>query len=122
MASRKRKASSSKSGKRPRLVSRDLPELQRARAHWQENRFPQALKLFEEAVRRDPANAIALTDAARAFGARFEFGRAERLLNRLTELAGKARRYLAKRRAKLSDDSETHPGDRVPAGGRRGIS
>ena len=61
--------------------------LQRARALWMKNRFPEALRQFDKAVRKDRDNPIALTDAARAFGARFEFARAEQLLGRLENIA-----------------------------------
>jgi tetratricopeptide (TPR) repeat protein len=61
----------------------DLPELQRARALWGLNRFDEALELFDQAVRRYPQNLVALVDAARAFGARFEIQRAEEVLDRL---------------------------------------
>ena len=69
-------------------MSRDLPELQQARALWIKNRFPEALRLFDKAVRKDPNNPMALADAARAYGTRFEFGRAERLVKRLVEISG----------------------------------
>ncbi|MDP6208756.1 MAG: tetratricopeptide repeat protein, partial [Roseibacillus sp.] len=69
-------------------VSLDSPELQRARERWSRNQFEPALKLFRQAVRRQPDNTLALTDAARAFGARFEIPTAEKLLARLMKLAG----------------------------------
>jgi len=64
----------------------DLPELQQARALWQLNRFDESLALFDKAVRKCPGNSLALTDASRAFGARFEIARAEELLDRLIKL------------------------------------
>jgi len=67
----------------------DLKELQQARALWQLNRFDESLALFDKAVRKCPANCLALTDAARAFGARFEITRAEELLDRLIHLGGR---------------------------------
>ena len=67
----------------------DLPELQQARALWQLNRFDESLALFDQAVRKCPANCLALTDAARAFGSRFEIARAEELLDRLIKLGGR---------------------------------
>ena len=69
-------------------VSLDSPELQRARERWSRNQFEPALKLFRQAVRRQPDNTLALTDAARAFGSRFEIPTAEKLLARLMKLAG----------------------------------
>ncbi len=72
----------------------DLPELQQARALWQLNRLDQALVLFEAAVRKYPQNLLALVDASRALGARFEIGRAETLLDRLVKLAPRNARLL----------------------------
>jgi tetratricopeptide (TPR) repeat protein len=67
----------------------DLPELQKARALWQANRFNEALELFENAARKHPQNLVALIDASRALGARFEIDRAERLVERLLKVGGK---------------------------------
>jgi tetratricopeptide (TPR) repeat protein len=64
----------------------DVPELQQARRLWQLNRFDEALALFENAVRKYPQNLVALVDASRALGARFEITRAEALLDRLARL------------------------------------
>lgn len=66
----------------------DLPELQRARALWHANRFDEALALFESAAERHPQNLVALIDAGRALGARFEIGRAEEIVDRLLTVAG----------------------------------
>src|ERR1051326_6109894 len=67
----------------------DVPELQRARALWQLNRFDEALAVFESAVRKYPQNLVALVDASRALGARFEITRAEAMLDRLAKLGAK---------------------------------
>jgi hypothetical protein len=67
----------------------DLPELQKARALWQLNRFDEALALFDAAVRRCPQNLVALIDASRAFGARFEIARAEQLLDELIRIGSR---------------------------------
>jgi len=64
----------------------DLPVLRRARTLWGLNRFDDALKLFEDAVRQHPQNLVALTDASRALGARFEISRAEAMLDRMMKL------------------------------------
>src|SRR5512143_2829685 len=64
----------------------DVPELQQARGLWQLNRFDESLELFEKAVRKYPQNLVALIDASRALGARFEITRAEAMLDRLVKL------------------------------------
>ena len=64
----------------------DVPELRHARALWQVNRFDDALTSFEQAVRKYPQNLVALVDASRAFGARFEINRAESLLDQIVKL------------------------------------
>jgi tetratricopeptide (TPR) repeat protein len=45
------------------------------------------LDLFERAVRKYPQNLVALVDASRALGARFEITRAEAILDRLAKVA-----------------------------------
>ncbi len=75
------------SARRPDL--RDLPDLGKARSYWSKNRFREALRLFEKTARKHPNNVRALTDAARAFGNRFELEKANRFLERLERLAGK---------------------------------
>lgn len=67
----------------------DLPELRKARALWMANRFDQALEIFEETARRHPRNLVALVDGSRAMGARFQIRKAEELLDRLLQAAGK---------------------------------
>jgi tetratricopeptide (TPR) repeat protein len=66
----------------------DLPELQQARALWGANRFDEALQIFERAVEKHPQNLVALIDASRALGARFEIARAEKIVDRLLAAAG----------------------------------
>ncbi len=73
----------------PRIIQGlgvDLPELRRARTLWGMNRMEEALVLFEEAVRTHPQNLVALVDASRALGARFEIHRAEAMLDRLMKV------------------------------------
>jgi tetratricopeptide (TPR) repeat protein len=67
----------------------DVPELQQARALWQLNQFDDSVRLFEKAVRKYPQNLVALVDASRALGARFEITKAEILLDRLMQLGPK---------------------------------
>src|SRR5437762_3404387 len=77
----------------PRVVSQglgiDTPELQQARALWSLSRFEESLEMFEKAVRKYPQNLLALVDASRALGARFEISRAETLLDKLIALGGR---------------------------------
>src|SRR5882762_9768187 len=67
----------------------DVPELQQARALWQINRFDDSVRLFETAVHKYPQNLVALVDASRALGARFEITKAETMLDRLMQLGTK---------------------------------
>jgi tetratricopeptide (TPR) repeat protein len=67
----------------------DVPELQQARALWTMNRFDDSLQMFEKAVHKYPQNLLALVDASRALGARFELTRAEALLDKLMTLGGR---------------------------------
>src|SRR5690349_5946574 len=84
-------------GKAPAIIPGlgvDVPELQRARTLWSLNRLDEALHLFEEAVRKYPQNLVALIDASRALGARFEIPRAEAMLDRLVKAAPRKPRVL----------------------------
>lgn len=79
-------------GKKPPIIAglgSDLPELQKARSLWQLNRYDEALEEFDAALRKHPQNLVALIDASRAFGARFEISRAEALLDQLTARAAR---------------------------------
>src|SRR5512138_730760 len=79
-------------GKAPAVIPGlgvDVPELRQARALWQHNRFDEALELFEKAVRKYPQNLVALVDASRALGARFEITRAEAMLDRLVKFGAR---------------------------------
>ena len=66
--------------------SYEPPELPLARARWLEGRYAESLDLFRRAVQRSPRNANTLADAARAFGARFEFAQAEEYVDQLERL------------------------------------
>ena len=66
---------------------KDSPDLTKARSRWGEGRYDEALRFFDKAVRRQPNHPLALADAARAFGARFEAARAEAICARLENLA-----------------------------------
>ncbi len=64
----------------------DLPELREARALWVRNDLFGALAKFERAVRDHPRHVRALADASRAYGAMYDFRRAEEMLERLVGL------------------------------------
>jgi len=70
------------------VTYQDSPELEKARAAYIREDYPKSLRLFEKAVKRHPNNLMALTDAARAFGQRFEIQSAIKLVNRMLALAG----------------------------------
>lgn len=67
-------------------TTRDTPTLQRARELWSHRRWDEALAAFEQAVAEEKNNARAMIDAARAFAARYDFNRADALLQRLITL------------------------------------
>jgi len=64
----------------------DVPELQQARWLWKLSRFDEALEMFEKAVAKYPQNLVALVDASRALGSRFEITRAEAIIDKLKKL------------------------------------
>jgi tetratricopeptide (TPR) repeat protein len=78
-----------------RTVTRDTPALQEARKLWEQRRWDDALAAFDRALEEEPRNARALVDAARAFGARYQFERADALLQRLLALEGQNPAMLA---------------------------
>jgi tetratricopeptide (TPR) repeat protein len=70
------------------VTYQDTPELEKARAAFIQENYPKSLRLFERAVKRQPNNLMALTDAARAFGQRYEIKKAQKLVDRMLMLAG----------------------------------
>ena len=72
-----------------KTVTRDTPLLRQAREFWSQRRWDDALTAFEQAVTGEPNNVRALVDAARAFGVRYQFDRADALLQRLLSLDGR---------------------------------
>jgi uncharacterized protein HemY len=70
-----------------RFVYQDNPDLQKARAAFLRQEYPLSLRLFEKCAKRQPNNLMALTDAARAFGQRFEIARALDCIRRMRQLA-----------------------------------
>ncbi|RIK81317.1 MAG: hypothetical protein DCC68_09025 [Planctomycetota bacterium] len=71
----------------PALDFDDTPTLQAARRAWAAQRYDEALALFDEAIRLQPANVRALVDAARAHGFRYDYAKAVDLTERLLRLA-----------------------------------
>lgn len=69
------------------LDTRDLPELQRARALWARQQWDRAEAEFCRIVEAHPDNWHALLDAARVLGDRRELRRCGALLDRLAQLA-----------------------------------
>lgn len=67
----------------PRLVDVVSDRLQAARALWRQGRHEEALRQFDLAVRREPNNIRAWVSAAEAYASRYQFSRAERLLEEL---------------------------------------
>jgi tetratricopeptide (TPR) repeat protein len=71
------------------LTTDDTPGLRAARRAWTQQRFDEALRLFDHAVHVEKSNLRALVDAARAHGFRYQYQRAEQLTDRLLQLAPK---------------------------------
>ena len=68
---------------------KDSPDLIKARDSWERRRFSEALRRFDKAVRRQPDHPMALIDAARAFGARFQAEKAVKILQRLEKIGAR---------------------------------
>ena len=72
-------------GKKQRTKpQKDCPDLVNARSSWERGRFAEALHRFDKAIRRQPKHPMALIDAARAFGSRFQADKAAGLPHRQT--------------------------------------
>ncbi|MEM8840608.1 MAG: sulfotransferase [Pseudomonadota bacterium] len=71
-----------------RVEREDFPALGAARRLWSAGKTGAAIGAFDAAVKERPRNVKAPLEAARAFGARFEIARAERLLEAAERLAG----------------------------------
>jgi tetratricopeptide (TPR) repeat protein len=74
---------------RRKPVYQDTPELEQARAAFIRQDFPKSLRLFEKAVKKQPHNILALTDAARAHGQRYELDQALKFNRHLLKISGK---------------------------------
>jgi Flp pilus assembly protein TadD len=70
----------------PSLSTRDTPALQQARQLWSQRRWDEALAAFDKAVAEEKHNARVMVDAARAYGSRYDFDRADALLQHLISL------------------------------------
>ena len=70
--------------KRQRLVSqRSLSrQFQEAAEAWKRQDYQQSIEILERAARLDPANASIHLDLGRAYGMRYDYGAAERCLER----------------------------------------
>lgn len=60
--------------------------IDRAQLAWDAHRFDEAIRYYELALDRDPTNAVLLVDVARAYGLRFRYADAEKLVDRACEL------------------------------------
>jgi tetratricopeptide (TPR) repeat protein len=66
--------------------TRDTPTLQRARDLWSQRRWDEALAVFEQALAEERNNARVIVEAARSFASRYDFNRADALLQNLNRL------------------------------------
>ncbi|MGB0774831.1 MAG: tetratricopeptide repeat-containing sulfotransferase family protein [Akkermansiaceae bacterium] len=64
-------------------VYQDTPELEKARKAFFNHEYQKSLRMFERAAKRQPHNIMALTDAARAFGQRYEIEKAAQYVERM---------------------------------------
>lgn len=69
------------------FIYKDSPLLEKARTAFLKQEFPESLQLFEKAVKAQPRNILALTDAARAFGQRYEIEKSLKYTRRITQLS-----------------------------------
>lgn len=73
----------------------DQQELKEARALWLQDRCDEALAKFDAVLMRHPDHPLALIDAARAFGGRYQIAKAETLVDRYLATAGRTAAALA---------------------------
>ncbi len=71
-----------------RVAPRHQPDINidRAQLAWDAHRFDEAIRYYEQALERDPTNAVLLVDVARAYGLRYRYAEAEKLVNRACDL------------------------------------
>ena len=83
--------------KRQRFVSqRSLSRLfQEAAESWKRQEYQQTIETLERAARLDPANANIQLDLGRAYGLRYNYGEAERCLEKAVRVAARKVETLA---------------------------
>ena len=64
-----------------------VQKVAQARATWAEGRHNDSLKLYERAIACDPKNAALIVEAARSYGQRFDYQRANALIERADAVA-----------------------------------
>lgn len=81
-------ATSSAAGSENRRKPRHKPDPQidLAQAAWAKGHFEDAIRLYEQALARDPGNPVLMVDVARAYALRYRFEDAEKLINRANAL------------------------------------
>ena len=73
---------------RRKPVFQETPDLKKARTLFVRQEYQKSLKLFEKVVRKQPHNILALTDAARAHGQRYELETALRFIRQILKITG----------------------------------
>ena len=71
-----------------RSLSPQKPDVRigKAQAAWEARRYDEAIWYYERALARNPNNAVLLVDVARAYGLRFRYAEAEKLVDRARAL------------------------------------
>lgn len=77
------------------MMAADPQELKEARALWLQDRCDEALAKFDEVLGKHPDHPLALIDAARAFGGRYQIAKAEGLIDRYLVTTGRTAAALA---------------------------
>ncbi len=83
--------------KRQRFVSqRSLSRMfHEAAEAWKRQEYQRSIDILEHAAQRDPANAGVLLDLGRAYGMRYDYGSAERCLEKAVRVAANKAQALA---------------------------
>lgn len=72
--------------RRPTARHRPDVRIDKAQLAWHERRFEEAISYYEQALARDPTNAVLLVDVARCYALRFRLADAEKLIDRAMSL------------------------------------